>query len=84
MGVLEGKPKLVTLPDAVEEQIFLLGDLDFQQFLPSFSEFSFLIRSLCIMKIPLSAFFLCLFKYMKREFGSVCEGYLIVVLYLSV
>lgn len=36
------------------------------------------------LKIPLSVFFLCLFKYMKREFGSVCEGYLIVVLYLSV
>lgn len=48
MGVLEGKSELVTLPDAVEERVFLLGDLDFQKFLPTFSEFSFLIRSLCI------------------------------------
>lgn len=83
MGVLEGNPKFVTLPDAVDERTFLLGDLDFQKFLPTFSGFSFLIRSLCILKIPLSAFFPSLFKYMKREFGSVCEDCLLVVLYLS-
>lgn len=32
MGVLEGKPKLVILPDAVDDRMFLLGDLDFQKF----------------------------------------------------
>lgn len=84
MGVLEGKPKLVTLPDAVDERIFLFVDLDFQKILPTFSGSSFFIGSLCILKISLSAFFPSLFKYMKREFGSVCEDRLIVVLYLSV
>lgn len=82
--MLEGKPKLVTFPDAVDERTFLLGDVDFQKFLPTFSGFAFLIRSLCVLQIPLSAFFPSLFKYMKREFGSVCEDHLIVLLYLSV
>lgn len=48
MSVLEGKPKLVTLPDAVDERIFLLSDLDFQKFLPTFSGFGFLMH-LCIL-----------------------------------
>lgn len=76
--------KLITLPDAADDKIFLLGDLDFQKLLPTFSGFSFLIHSLCILKTPLSAFFPSLFKYMKREFISICEDRLIVVLYLSV
>lgn len=37
MGVLEGKPKLVILPDAVDDRMFLLGDLDFQKFFQFFN-----------------------------------------------
>lgn len=58
MSVLEGKPKVVTLSDAVDEGTFLLGDLDFQKFLPTFSGFNFFN----MLIVYFENFFVCLFS----------------------